>query len=107
MYEQNKLVNRLVFSWVPFSKGVLESFFSSFSVVYILCDVSYLVAVYSVLGRPGRDGDGVWLAAAITLTVSILSSLPEDEAQCENKCLPAVGDNNHREHLPLHSQIMC
>lgn len=38
--------------------------------------VSYLVAVYSVLGRPGGDGDGVRLAAAVSLTVSIFASLP-------------------------------
>lgn len=38
--------------------------------------VSYLVAVYGVLGRPGGDGDGVWLAAAVSLTVSIFASLP-------------------------------
>ncbi len=39
--------------------------------------VSYLVAVYSVLGRPGGDRDGIRLAAAVALTVSILTSLPE------------------------------
>lgn len=38
---------------------------------------SYLVTVYGVLGCPGGDGDGIWLAAAVSLTVSIFPSLPE------------------------------
>lgn len=51
-----------------------------------MCVISYLVAVYSVLGRPGGDGDGIWLAATISLTVSIFTSLPEHN-QNERLCL--------------------
>lgn len=39
--------------------------------------VFYLVAVYGVLRRPGGYGDGVWLAAAVALAVSVFTSLPE------------------------------
>lgn len=59
--------------------------------------VSYLVAVYSVLGRPGGDRDGIRLAAAVALTVSILTSLPEHthtHDQNEKLCL-----NQWKSHL--------
>lgn len=46
--------------------------------------VFYLVAVYGVLRRPGGDGDGVWLAAAVALTVSVLASLPEQTPEKNN-----------------------
>lgn len=47
--------------------------------------VSYLVAVYSVLGRPGSYGDGVWLAAAVSLAVSVFTSLPANTAHSQNE----------------------
>lgn len=39
--------------------------------------LSYLVTVHSVLGRPGSYGDGVWLTAAVALTVTVFNSLSE------------------------------
>lgn len=49
--------------------------------------VFYLVAVYGVLRRPGGDGDGVWLAAAVALTVSVLASLPGQTPEKNNYTL--------------------
>lgn len=42
-------------------------------VLYACEHASYLVTVQCVLGRAGSDGDGVWLAASIPLTVQLLS----------------------------------
>lgn len=55
----------------PVGLGQLRAVSSSRSRVF------YLVAVHGVLGRPGGDGDGVWLAAAVALAVSVFASLPE------------------------------
>lgn len=36
----------------------------------------YLVTVGGVLGRPGGDGDGVWLTAGVSQAVCVLAGLP-------------------------------
>lgn len=67
--------------------------------------VSYLVAVYSVLGCPGCYWDGVWLAAAVSLTVSVFTSLPAETHSTTRMSVKGLTDevNNHFLHISYHS----
>lgn len=46
--------------------------------MHVLSD--YLVAVGRVLGRPGGDGDGVWLAAGVAQTVCVFTGFSESDS---------------------------
>lgn len=70
--------------------------------------VSYLVAVYSVLGCPGCYRDGVWLAAAVSLTVSVFTSLPAETHSATRMNVKGLTDevNNHFLHISYHHIII-
>ena len=53
---------------------------------YVVCVCAHLVAVQGVLRGAGGQRDGVWLAAALTLTVQVFS-VPEHKPSPVSACV--------------------